>query len=255
MSRVITVEITRSIVPPKGMHFGIHHHPAWVDTGDPGMQKQLPSAAMLQDNPTFPAYKGAVIPVYNPVWDHIAATNDIDGEAYAHSIGSLWINKRPEDSPDGIARAECVSSGGNYFGYYPQYSTNAHVRIEGFSNTADLDDLNPKVYNWFNMPWMDWECASFTKENHSGLVWGDVNCFIPRIHREGAVQWLLKSNVWLFPEGYSYRFRNGVEIWDDDQPLLTFENGRRVLHNPLWQIPSDFPNVVPPVRPREHYIS
>jgi hypothetical protein len=249
----LQVRIRKDIYPPVGMKFGLLRHPDWIDFGEPGLDKQLPSAVPMQDLPvSSPVYKGRTIPALPPVWHHIKDTNDADGRAYAASVGSLLINI--PYSAGQTPKFECVMSGGNYVGYFPVSSTTSHIKLIAYAHDADLSKLNPYVNNFFNMPWLYWECSSYDADGHSGHVWGNVHSFIPRIQYGNTGLWMLKSKVWFFPDGYErIHFKNGVEVWNGNTPLVTFKNGQRIIHDPRWAgMPQ---NVIALTEDRSHFLS
>jgi hypothetical protein len=235
------------------MKFALVRHPAWDDTSIGDTATQAPSAVKMQDLPVAsPVYKGRSIPVLPPVWHHIHDINDFEGERYAQSIGSLWINIPYSEGE--TPKCECIISGGNIVGYYPADSTASHIKLVAYAHDARLDLVSPFKRNWFTEPWLYWECSSYDKDGHSGHVWGDVHCFLPRIQYGNTGLWLLKSAVWMFPEGYDrIHFKNGVEVWNGNTPLVTYKNQGRIINDPRW---ADMPQqVIQPVRDRSAFIS
>lgn len=239
--RILKLSITKDVYPPEGMKFAYVRHPVWEE----GMFQQMPSAIKYYPAPSGIDVKADVIPVLDPVWQHIAATNNFMGYQYAQSIGSLWINRDPINT-NGIWKSEAIMSGGNIVGYYEESTT--RIKPIAYGYQTKLNELNPYTHNIFTMPWLYWECSSFDKDGHSGLVWGDTYCFIPRIQDKDL--WMNKTDLWLFPPQYKQiHFRNAVEVWNGSQPLVTFENGR-ILRDPGFQPPA---SVIPPLH-RSNYI-
>ena len=249
MAYKIEVSIHKDIYPPADLRFFYVLHPVWDET----MTPQMPSAVQCYPAGIGIDVKADVIPVTELAWRHIRATNNTDGIRYAESVGSLLCNRPPENT-NGIYKYEAIISGGNIGAY--RTCNNNRVKVIGFdylNSFTSLDEDGNNIFhqehNFFTEPWIFFECTSFDLHGHTGLVWSDVYCFVPKLIK--GEHWMNITDLWLFPSEFrNIHFRDGVEVWNGDEPLVTFENGVRILHNPFFQPP---PTVIPPLH-RSNYI-
>jgi len=251
---IIKSRIIGTPKPPSFLRFALILHDPWPAFGAPGLDRQVPSATQMQDNAVSITSKGATISVPDQAWSHIDRTNDADGRRYARSVGSLWSNIPVEYGKP--RKVECVRSGGNIVGYYPALSTNTHIKLYGFNVNANFSGFDPVYWNYFNFPYLYWECSSYTEQGFSGLVWGDVYCFIPTLIASPTGQWLPRTKVWLFPEQYKeiHFVDGGREIWNGSDRLVYHNSqNQRVINDPNFNMGGS--SVIPIRNDRQYYIT
>ena len=215
--------------------------------------------------------RGRNMPVSEALWQFIAKINNADGLRFCESVGRMIINRPymrngvyhdvdagpPQNDPanaDPQAMAEPVIYPANVYKIIGETAT--HYRIEAFYHGTDFSKLDPKIYNWENMPWLFPKACA---ENRQGVVQNVMNgidaFWITLCNGEA---WIPKNELALPPDptqyvingqrGIGYRVRGAnwyMGLADGSQVLVrqaTKSAGVKEFYN--WRL--SVRSVVPP---------
>ena len=165
--------------------------------------------------------RGRNFPVSNALWDFMYKLNDTAGIKFIESVDRLIINRpyidrhgnyhgsdapsEPEGDPadaDPQAMAEPIIYQPNIYKIIDETPT--HYRIDAFVyNKTDWNALDPKVWNWVNMPWLFPKCSAENRKGQILNVMNGVDAFwVTLCHSTGA--WIPKGELVLAPPASNY---------------------------------------------------
>jgi hypothetical protein len=218
------------------------------------------------DNPSREA-KGHTVPVLPEVMDYISRINTPDGDRYAKSFKMFWSNRRYQGDAlgppyhdefgapfDKYMMAECVTGVGNIHRVIGENAT--HWMLESFPYDFPFSTLDPKKFNWEEMPWLFWRMLA--QKGATGElfnVWGGVECNVPLIGQKRPL-WIFKKNFEMFQQPpfiingkkvVSYKFKgsdiSGITETGEVIPLLVYAGKAKREFPTSWRItnPSALP--------------
>lgn len=190
--------------------------------------------------------RGRNIPVSNSLWDFVYKLNDAAGIRFCESVGRLicnrpWIDRNgkyrgadtstaPDDpaNADPLMNAEPICYPVNPYKIINETPT--HYRVEALYHGMDFSTLDPKIYNWENMPWLFPKmCAEARNGTIQNVMNGIDAYWVTLCQTSGA--WIPRELLTLAPDpknyvingsrGVGYRLRGSH--W-----IMGLENGMQV---------------------------
>ena len=218
--------------------------------------------------------RGRNLPVSNSLWDFMYKQNDPAGIKFIESVDRLIINRpyidrrgnyhgsdAPSETPDDPANADPQALAEPIFYPVNPYKiigeTATHYQVDALYYGQDFSKLDPKIYNWVNMPWLFPKCCAESRTRTIQNVMNGVDAFwITLCQKSGA--WIPKELIVSPPNpstyvingkrgvGYKLRGANWIMILSDRSETLvrqvTKAQGIKEFHG--WHLNAR--SVVPP---------
>jgi len=163
--------------------------------------------------------RGRNLPISESLWGFVEKINDADGFKFCQSVDRLIINRpywrngvyhgsdapsEPEGDPadaDKQAQAEPIIYQPNVYKIIGE--TKTHYQIDALYIGQDFSKLDPKIYNWVNMPWLFPKCSAENRREQILNVMNGVDAFwVTLCHSTGA--WIPKAELVLQPDPSQY---------------------------------------------------
>ena len=235
--------------------------------------KSFVMSCKMCDNGNTP-FRGRNLPVSNSLWDFMYKQNDADGIKFIESVDRLIINRpyidrrgnyhgsdAPSEVPDDPANADPQALAEPIFYPVNPYKiideTPTHYRVDALYYGMDFSTLDPKIYNWVNIPWLFPKMCAESRTRTIQNVMNGIDAFwITLCQKSGA--WIPKELIVLPPpasnyvingqRGVGYRLRGAnwyMGLADGSQVLVrqvTKAQGVKEFYN--WRLGAR--SVVPP---------
>lgn len=163
--------------------------------------------------------RGRNIPVSESLWDFVEKINDAEGYKFAQSVDRLIINREywrngvyhgsdaPSEPPKDPSEADPQAMAEPIFYPVNPYKiideTPTHYRVEALYYGMDFSKLDPKIYNWENMPWLFPKCCAESRTGTIQNVMSGIDAFwVTLCQRSGA--WIHKELMVLPPPASDY---------------------------------------------------
>ena len=189
----------------------------WWDISEYSKWANFPMSCKMSDSST--TTRGRNIPVSNSLWDFVEKINNPEGFRFCQSVGRLIINRpyidrngkyhdvdagQPQNDPanaDPQAMAEPIFYPVNILKIIDETPT--HYRVDALYHGMDFSKLDPKIYNWINMPWLFPKmCAESRTRTIQNIMSGVDAFWVTLCQRSGA--WIEKGLIQLPPPASNY---------------------------------------------------
>ena len=162
--------------------------------------------------------RGRNLTISESLWAFVEKMNTAEGFKFCTSVGRMIINRpymrngvyhdvdagEPQNDPsnaDPQANAEPVIYPPNIYKIIDETPT--HFRVDALYRGQDFSKLDPKIYNWENMPWLFAKCSAENRQGHVQNVMSGVDAFwVTLCHSTGA--WIPKDELALAPDPSQY---------------------------------------------------
>lgn len=163
--------------------------------------------------------RGRNIPVSNSLWDFMYGLNDAAGIRFIESVGRLIINRPYIDRRGNYHGADTSTTTDDPANADPQamaepifYPVNpykivaetpTHYRVDALRYDIDFSTLDPKIYNWENMPWLFPKMCAESRFGTIQNVMNGIDAFwVTLCQTSGA--WIPKELLTLAPDPKNY---------------------------------------------------